>query len=432
MKPKLLSDVLRQSSPRKFLKGNPYAVLRDVSPAGSTRSSASTARSIPVKRKHFAGDSGPLLNVPNSYAAIASGTHVLFPEEVTEEIVKVKSICEKVVKDLSMDGLDPKLVTIFSSINEAVYGVCKNQQRIVDHVNKVNSNNKPSAANPPQLQGNKKSRQDDEPVMVDLATISQGKQVYRPTEDPKVKRFKDAIRDAEKSTLIFNLNLGKVPMINQDTMSTRVTVALTEMAAAVDESQGNVPSEDTMSAIDDVLSVAKGMKFYGKATKSFKSNKDPRSGSYCTIPVRYDFGDADTRIFAENILKEKCKVQCSTPYPAVVRECIKQLVDNTKVEYPDNFVRVAVDTGNMCFKVYRRKMVDKNYRGRKEWFTVDDAIPIPPEALDLSLRRAPEGFVLPHLQGKKNHARSSTSDSDMETGDSQNTGAKKKQSPKKK
>jgi hypothetical protein len=116
----------------------------------------------------------------------------------------------------------------------------------------------------------------------------------------------------------------------------------------------------------------------------------------------------------------------------VVRECIKQLVDNTKVEYPDNFVRVAVDTGNMCFKVYRRKMVDKNYRGRKEWFTVDDAIPIPPEALDLSLRRAPEGFVLPHLQGKKNHARSSTSDSDMETGDSQNTGAKKKHSPKKK
>jgi hypothetical protein len=258
---------------------------------------------------------------------------VLFPEEVTEEIVKVKSLCEKVVKDLCMDGLDPKLVTIFTAINEAVYGVCKNQQRIVEHVNKVNSNNKPSTANPTQLQGNKKSRQDDEPVMVDLATISQGKQVYRPTEDPKVKKFKDAIRDAEKFTLIFNLNLGKVPMINQDTMSTRVTVALTEMAAAVDESQGNVPSEDTMSAIDDVLSVAKGIKFYGKATKSFKSNKDPRSGSYCTIPVRYDFGDADTRTFAENILKEKCKIQCSTAYPAVVRECIKQLVDNTKVEY---------------------------------------------------------------------------------------------------
>jgi hypothetical protein len=46
-------------------------------------------------------------------------------------------------------------------------------------------------------------------------------------------------------------------------------------------------------------------------------------------------------------------------------------------------------------------MVDKNFKGKKEWFTVDDSIPIPPEALDLTLRRVPEGFVLPYLQGRK-------------------------------
>jgi hypothetical protein len=282
------------------------------------------------------------------------------------------------------------------------------------------------------MQGNKKSRHEDEPVMIDLASVSQGRYQTRPVEDPKVKKFKEAIKDAEKSTLIFNLNLGKVPVINQETLSTRVSVALTEMAAVEEDKQGNIPTEETLNAIDDVLSVAKGMKFYGKSTKSFRSNKDPRSGSFCTIPVRYDFSDVDTRIFAENILKEKCKVQCATPYPTVVRECIKQLVDSTKVEYPDNFVRVSVDTGNMCFKVYRRKMVDKNFKGKKEWFTVDDSIPIPPEALDLTLRRVPEGFVLPYLQGKKKSSRSSSSDSDMETGESQNTGAKKKTSPKKK
>jgi hypothetical protein len=358
---------------------------------------------------------------------------VLIPENVSEEIAKVKSLCDKVVKDISVDGLDPRLVTIFSAINEAVYGVCKTQKIIVEHVYKVNSFPPPPQGTMNPLQGNKKPR-NDEPVMVDLASLSQGKSYFKPTEDPKVKKFKDAIREAEKSTLIFNLNLGKVPVINQDTLSTRVTVALTEMAATEENRQGKTPSTVTVNMIDDVLSVAKGMKFYGKATKSFRSTKDPRSGSFCTIPVRYDFSDVDTRIFAENTLKEKCKVQCSTPYPTVVRECIKQLVDSTKRDFPDNFVRVSVDTNNMCFKVYRRKMVDKDYKGRKEWFTVDDRIPIPPEALDLSLRKVPDGFVLPYTQGKNSQSpsRSSVSDSDMETNEAIRTGTKKKMSPKKK
>jgi hypothetical protein len=358
--------------------------------------------------------------------------HLLIPESVNEEIAKVKSLCDKVVKDISMDGIDPKLVTILAAINEAVHSVCKVQHHIVEHINKVNDHQPTPQVTVLGSQGNKKPR-NDEPVLVDLATIAQGKTFSRPTEDPKVKKFKDAIREAEKSTLIFNLNLGKVPVINQDTLSTRVTVALTEMAAAEENRQGRIPSDDTVNMIDDVLSVAKGMKFYGKATKSFKSSKDVRSGSFCTIPVRYDFNDIDTRIFAENTLKEKCKVQCATPYPTVVRECIKQLIDNTKKSFPDNFVRVTVDTHNMCFKVFRRKMVDKDYRGRKEWFTVDDAIPIPPEALDLSLCKVPEGFILPHLQGmaSQSQSKSSVSDSDMETTEQPSTGTKKKSSPKK-
>jgi hypothetical protein len=150
MKPKLLSDVLRQSSPRKFLQGNPYAVLRDVSPACSVRSTASTARSIPVKRKNFDNENFLQPRVQYSYADITQGhsfgQEVIIPEAVSEEIAKVKSICDKVVKDISMDGLDPKLVTIFSAINEAVYGVCKTQKMIVEHIYKVNPTPPPPLA----------------------------------------------------------------------------------------------------------------------------------------------------------------------------------------------------------------------------------------------------------------------------------------------
>jgi hypothetical protein len=50
-------------------------------------------------------------------------------------------------------------------------------------------------------------------------------------EDPVVKKFKEAIKDAERSTLIFNLDMGKVPIMNRETMNRKATLALTSMAA---------------------------------------------------------------------------------------------------------------------------------------------------------------------------------------------------------
>jgi hypothetical protein len=43
-----------------------------------------------------------------------------------------------------------------------------------------------------------------------------------------------------------------VPLINQDAISTK---AFTEMAAAADKCNGTIPLDDTVSALDDVLSV---------------------------------------------------------------------------------------------------------------------------------------------------------------------------------
>jgi hypothetical protein len=156
-----------------------------------------------------------------------------------------------------------------------------------------------------------------------------------------------------------------------------------------------------MASIDDVLSVAKNMKFLGKATKTFRHASDSRSGAFCTIPVKYEFHDKNTRIFAENLLRDKCKVQCATPYPTVVRECIKQIVEQVKSEFPNTYVRVTVDTSDMCFRVYKRPMVDKGYKGKKEWSSFDETVPIPELALDLSVRSVPDNFKLVGIQFKK-------------------------------
>jgi hypothetical protein len=153
--------------------------------------------------------------------------------------------------------------------------------------------------------------------------------------DPVVKKIKESIMEAERSTVIFNLDMGKVPLLNKETMSKRATLALTAMAAAKEEH--NFPSPEAVEAIDDVLSITKKMEFFGNTTKSYKHPTDPKSGAFCTVPVCYEFRDRAMKQRAENILKDCCGVQSSTPYPAVVRECIKQIVADVKKKIPGQF-----------------------------------------------------------------------------------------------
>jgi hypothetical protein len=174
-------------------------------------------------------------------------------------------------------------------------------------------------------------------------------------------------------------------------MSKRATLALTTLAAKKENKKGTIPSSESVGAIDDVLSVVKNISFFGSGTKSYSNDKDELSGAYCTAPVKYEFKDRETKFAAEKILKTTCGINCSTPYPTLVRECIKQIVQEVKSVYPDNFVRVTVDTSQMLFKVARRPPKDTPDNG---WKYGKVGIPIPESALDINCRRVPKGFKL--------------------------------------
>jgi hypothetical protein len=235
-----------------------------------------------------------------------------------------------------------------------------------------------------------------------------------PTNDGSVggkedtdRMFRSAIRDAEKSTLVFNLDMGKVPLLNKDTISRKATMALTAMAAAKEKSRNSIPSQEAVDAIDDVLGASQDMFFFGNGTSTYRHPIDKRSGSFCTVPVCYVFKDRDIRTKAETMLRAKCGINCTVPYPPTVRECIRQIVADTKKEFGNNFVRVTVDTGAMVFKVARKLPDDAADPG---WKYREEDIPIPISVRELGLRRVPKGFKLeiPPIK-KKSKDRDSTS-----------------------
>ena len=172
-------------------------------------------------------------------------------------------------------------------------------------------------------------------------------------EEVAKKKVKQAIRTAEKKTIIFNLDLGQVPTINKSTLSRKVTVALSEKAKAGNHDYNVNDAEDT---IDDVLSCSK-LEFMGSSSRAFynkKDGNDKSNGKYCTLPVRLDFKDKETRIQAEISLRKICKVSCSTPYPKQLRAILKQLVDEGKKAAPDSFIRTRVNVDKLTIDVHAK------------------------------------------------------------------------------
>jgi hypothetical protein len=244
------------------------------------------------------------------------------------DVVKVSSLVEKAAKEVNDADIDPAVVSIFGTICEAMRGICTVQDKIVTALLKSKSADPVPVtpgiqsefqmvslgAVPKRHRGQISSSQpvlgsNTEPELVPVAgraadkaakdTVNarppssqvqvSGTHPPKEREDPAIRKFKDCIRDAERSSLILNLNLGRIPVVNKETMSKRATLALTTLAAKKENKKGTIPSSESVGAIDDVLSVVKNISFFGSGTKSYSNEKDELSGAYCTAPVKYEF-----------------------------------------------------------------------------------------------------------------------------------------------
>jgi hypothetical protein len=104
-------------------------------------------------------------------------------------------------------------------------------------------------------------------------------------EEKRVRKFNEAIRDAERSTLCFNLNIGNKPIMNKATIPEKATLALTTMAAKVEGKNRSVPSQEVIAMIDDNTSLVTNMEFYGSSTKQYKGKDEDKDPSFC-LPRR--------------------------------------------------------------------------------------------------------------------------------------------------
>jgi hypothetical protein len=242
-----------------------------------------------------------------------------------------------------------------------------------------------------------------------------------PTVIPQCARFSDVVRNAERSILLVNLDLGNSPIINPKNISSKVTNALLSLAAKVEAklvpenreaAKGN-PSPSSISLLDDILSMAMAMKLFGKVTSPCRNMKDPAlNGSFYTIPVCLEFADKDSRNRIDSMLREHCGITSLVPYPGILRSCIKATLDHFKSIHPDNFVKVTVDHTNLCLKVSHRI---KDGSSKPYWKSSCGSIILPELVLDTSARVPPVGTDLVSLLKLNtiNHSGNASQDMDL-------------------
>jgi hypothetical protein len=203
--------------------------------------------------------------------------------------------------------------------------------------------------------------------------------------------FNSAIKEAERSLLIFNLNMGQSPCLNSTTISNKVTSCLLSLACKAEGSAEGAPSTAAKEIVDDILGMVTKMDLFGTKTAPCKiPGKPSENGSFFTVPVKLMFKDRKVAQSAAEILRKHLKLNSTTPYHRSLRAAINLAIAKTKVRHPGYQAKVTVDSSKKLLKCFIRP--DTINPGT--WSPADKNIPIPPDAMDPSTRDT-KGMTLP-------------------------------------
>jgi hypothetical protein len=198
-------------------------------------------------------------------------------------------------------------------------------------------------------------------------------------ESPFVK----AVKEAERSLLVFNLDMGQSPIMNPSTISAKVTVGLLKCLVSKEKRPTGNYSQDERDIVDDIISQVVRMEFFGSKTAPCKfPNNKARNGEFYTVPVKLVFKDRKTAQTAADLLRTYFQIYPTTPYHKSLRAAITQAINKAKEANPGNHAKVNVDLNGKTLKCFIRE--DTNPPGK--WKALEIRIPIPIPALDPGLR----------------------------------------------
>jgi hypothetical protein len=183
--------------------------------------------------------------------------------------------------------------------------------------------------------------------------------------------FVKSVKEAERSILVFNLDLGQHPSMNTATISSKVTLCLVNM---LDKKENRpTPSQEAKDFVDDILSQVVRMEFFGSKTSPCKNPSDKTlNGKFYTVPVKFMFKDRKSAQTAADILRDFMGINSSTPYHRSLRAAMNKVIAKTKEENPGYQAKTNLDLNGKSLKCFIRPDI----KPPGKWTPHGDNIPL--------------------------------------------------------
>jgi len=187
----------------------------------------------------------------------------------------------------------------------------------------------------------------------------------------KEEIFIKSVKDAERSILVFNLDLGQQPTMNPSTISSKVTLS---MVNTLDRKENrSTPSQEARDFVDDILSQVVKMDFFGSKTSPCKNPADKSSNcKYYTVPVKFVFKDRKAAQTAADLLREYMGINSTTPYHRSLRAAMNRVIGKAKEENPGYQAKTNLDLNGKSLKCFIRPDI----KPPGSWVPYGDSIPL--------------------------------------------------------
>jgi hypothetical protein len=191
--------------------------------------------------------------------------------------------------------------------------------------------------------------------------------------EPGTAELRAALTAADKTAVVFDVDLGAAPAANRNTLNGAFSAGLKAATVKVAEGTGGDVNEG-IRIVNDTLSCADNLDFVGQTSSRKIDKRDPENPvtlPFCTMPVRLDFPDRNTRIHFEKTLRKHCGIKASMSLPFQIRKFQGLFLSAMKSRYVGRVVSVRPDTANMSLVAF---MKEEDGSG---WSRCRESVPIP-------------------------------------------------------
>lgn len=212
---------------------------------------------------------------------------------------------------------------------------------------------------------------------------------------PSKSNLKFSLEDSDKSTLLFDLDLGKTPIANAQKIASEATNGLLKAARAKfdtekifldDADMVSATWDEVKTTLDDTLSLVTVVP-YARETKHNGKPEKP----YFTAPIKFVCKSFSEKVMVENRLRKFCDIKCATPINPLVRKEIERfkhlLLDKYSGQFTEKEVRIKTDADKL--RMYAQVKNTSKFEFSEEmknsgkiWVKITDTLDLDPELLN--------------------------------------------------